>query len=424
MGGMSPDQIQIGLVFLHVRGLSMISIRNSAVAVFISSLTLLPSLALGAVWNNTSTWSQAAENDYHQWVQANWDKNIFRAPGAWWDGNVVDCADTVYSMRLIYAAERGLPFAIKDPTGSGVISNQMKRFDNLPSGQRKRAFLQFIYDVGSTASLPNDTYPVAVNRNAIGPGRLLLTDARSHHSWTIKYVSSTGIPFLLFSSRPAKDVLFERFEYPSKEFTFIDGLSPERHAGFRAFRWPEDLTREEWEVPGYSLEQYQLPWANWASQVRARLQTKSETADDRVTRVLDQACRGSRERVDAVLEAQRYLLQSGNRCLSQSEFDDYSTPSRDSRLKSEFIEIQSTYKDIISKNTKVSSALFSKLKAVVSGGGDYCSFQIRPGKTINLGQALARGTRGYFSSNPMDTVDARWGFAYSPDGLAAQCPEY
>lgn len=146
------------------------------------------SFVSAAVWESQSTWSESWEQTYHQWVQENWEKNIFLREGAWWRGVTVDCADNVYGMRLIFAAEHELPFAMRDPSGSGVITNNMKRFDGLEPSARKRAFFQYIQEVGSTHSLPEDTYPVAVNRDAIGSGRMIITDARSHHSWAIKYL--------------------------------------------------------------------------------------------------------------------------------------------------------------------------------------------------------------------------------------------
>jgi hypothetical protein len=207
-----------------------------------------------AVWSNTNEWNQKWEIKYQEWVKKNWDKDFYKRETPYKNLRV-DCADAVYTMRYAFAAENGLPFAIKDPTGgSTLLSNQITRWDSEAPEQRKRSFLQYLFDAVSTQSMPRDTYPVAVSRQTITSGAVLLTDASSHHSWTIKYVSETGIPFLVFSSRPAKSIMFTRYEYPTTSFTFPTGLKPETQAGFRAFRTPEQLGLAVWEVSGYSLE--------------------------------------------------------------------------------------------------------------------------------------------------------------------------
>jgi hypothetical protein len=397
--------------------------------IFTAILSGLVQPAQSAVWKTTNQWSPDWELKYQEWVLNNWDKDFFKRPG-FYQNVAMDCADTVYSMRLIYSSLNGLPFAMQDPTGSGVISNEMSRWDSLPADKRLRAFLLYIFEMGDTASLPNDTYPVAPNRESVTSGALILTDRLSHHSWTIKYVSNIGVPFLLFSSRPARTQLFERYEFPSMEFTFPNGLKPERNAGIRAFRQPAWIGKPVWQVPGYSLEQYQLPYDKWISTMQRRLALQTETAEARASRILTEVCKGASERVDIIRLGVATNARIGSRCMNSQEYDDYSTPNRDKRMKDGFIALEEAYRDAVNVGTFSNVTLKQKLESVLSGEnskGDlnaFCTTEIAPGVTMTLGQIYARSLGGKLSNNPHDTLEMRWGLQVFPSSKAQSCPVY
>jgi hypothetical protein len=333
-------------------------------------------------------------------------------------------------MRLIFAYENGLPFVINDNTGGkSFISNSMSRWDKLAPEKRPREFLLFIYQSVATTTLPRDSYPVAVNRDAIGSGRFLMTDAARPHSWTVKYVSETGIPFLLFASRPARTVLFERFEFPSMGFTFPNGLKPERYAGFRAFRQPQDLAKPVWEVPGYSLEQYQIPYNQWRKIMQTRLQVSQETPEAQVRRLLNTACVGSKERIEAVHQALTAMKKIGSRCFSASEYDDLSTPSRDRRLGDSFAELVDAYQRAVSAGVVLPLDLKAQLDFMIAGSDDpvlvgFCPIEIAPGQVLSLGQIYVAFRDQKLSNNPHDPLEARWGLRPGPSPRARACPVY
>ncbi len=386
-------------------------------------------VARADVWETSSNWNARAESAYQAWVTTKWQKNFFKKPG-FYQNIAMDCADTVYAMRLVYAAENGLPFAMKDPTGGGgIISNEMTRWDHLPPDLRKREFLKFVYKIASTSSLPNDSYPVAVNRAAIGAGRFLLTDKASHHSWTIKSLSEHGVPFLLFASRPARIGLFERFEYPTVPFVFPNGIKPETHAGFRAFRHPRDLGKAVWQVPGYSLEQYTIPHKNWASQMQKRLALKSEGADQKLMRILANACQGAVERIDAVKRGDEINRSLGGACMTSIQFDDHSTPSRDSRLKGSFIELRDSYRRYLRNGKRISPRVRAQVEAVLAGDegvdqDDFCPVQIERRTTLTLGQVYVRSLNDMMSADPHDSIAQRWGLQRFPSSKANSCRHF
>lgn len=397
----------------------------------------LPIQALAAVWTNTESWTPEWEQKYQEWVKTEWTRDYFTKPGPY-QNVALDCADAVYAMRLVFSSLNGLPFAMKDPTGSGIISNDMTRFDKLSKNERLRSFLLYVFAIGSTASLPNDSYPVAVNRKAITSGVFLLTDRKSHHSWTVRYISDVGIPFLIFASRPAKTVFYERYEYPSIGFTFPMGILAERHAGFRAFRTRDQLRMNVWDVPGYSLEQYQIPDKVWISTMTKRLQLRQESVQAKLERVLIEACRGSSERAEIVRQGFLLSEKIGSRCMNSKEYDDFSTPNRDARMKATFEDLASSVEDYeveAQQNpgaVSLDADLYLNAKSVVSGlnlNTNYCSVQIGGPQTgedilLPLREVFLASVQDRLSNNPHDSLKMRWGLQKGPSSKAKSCPVY
>ncbi len=405
----------------------------------VTAVVLSAAAARAAVWETRNQWSPHWEREYQDWVKTGWTRDFFRAAGPF-QNMKVDCADAVYAMRFAFAYNNGLPFAINDPTGGrfrdapggGLISNEMTQFDHLPAERRARSLLNLVFGVGSTRSLVDDSYPVAISREAIHPGVFIRTDKANHHSWTVRTVSRTGIPHLLYATRPASPSLYERNEYPSVGFLFAGSNAPERAAGFRMFRNKEDLRKKAWDVPGYSLEQHQLPLSGWSTRVQSRLQLTAETPPERVERVLTDACRSARERVDFVNHGLRALAALGPRaCMSAPVYDDHSTPSRDRRLRDSFIELGEAYR-AAGEGSQLSDELRARVAQVLSGergaGGPreeaYCPVAIGSGKSLTLGQVYARSMDNRLSNNPHDTLGMRWGEEAFPSARARGCPTY
>lgn len=405
-------------------------LRFFSVTLILAAITgvTLPSRA--AVWESTATWDEAAEETYKQWVITNWNKDYFTAPGPL-KGLILDCADVVYSLRIVFSAAHGLPFVMKDPTtlSGPMISNDMTRWDSKTPEQRLRSFIQFVGGVGSTASLPADTFPVAIGPATLGAGSIILTDKEKHHSWTIQQFSRTGIPMLLFGSRPARTLLYERNEYPSVEFVFPRGIRAETNAGFRNFRQPEDVGRPVHEAKGFSLEQYGFPANRFMATVQKRMQQIQETGQQRAVRVLAEACKGVRERVDIIQAGVQKNAQLGSTCMNATQYDDHSTPSRDQRMKDTFKDLLAAYKDSIT-NKSLGNSVRRQVESVLSGEASAsnssatCMIEISPGTKLTLGQVYAFSMGDKLSNNPHDTLEMRWGLQAGPTAKARSCPIY
>lgn len=390
--------------------------------------------AHAAVWTPTQTWTPAWERSYQEWVKTEWTKDYFQKNGPY-KGLILDCADAVYAMRFIYAAANKLPFAVRDPSGGRTpISQAATRFDQYPESQRPVYFLKYLAGILSTQSLVGDSYPLATNREAIRSGVFLRTDQKSHHSWTVKDVSRTGIPYLIFATRPASSRLYERREFPSMQFLFDNNIKAERAAGFRGFRLPEQLSLPEWQVPGFSLEQYQIPLAKWKDTMNARLRLAQETPAEHVERILSDACQGAQERILFVnegLRAQAKAAREGRQCLNAVEYDDTSTPSRDGRLRDSFVELDQAIKVVVDNRIALDPVIQERVNQILMkgrsgslGSSGYCAVEYTSGRWLTLGQISELSVLRKLSPNPNETIENRWGQGRAPSQRAAQCPTY
>ncbi|RZA09794.1 MAG: hypothetical protein EOP11_00530 [Proteobacteria bacterium] len=389
---------------------------------------LVPGLAQAAVWPTTRRWDANAENQYKTWVQTSWKVDIFQNKQSLYYGLFPDCADTVYAMRAIFASQNGLPFAVVDPsTNRSTITNEMQKFDKVAAGpKRVTAYLNWLFGVLGTVTLPADTYPVAINRDAVHAGGLMLAK-ESKHSYTVKDIRQTGVPVLVYSTQANRGDLKVR-SWPSVGYLFSKGIK--QPSGFRYFRYPEHLLKPVWEVPGFSDEQYQAPANKWVAAMQAKLANRKEVANEALTRQVDDACQLITTRVELVNEAMAQLKKIGDRCMNAQEYDDYSTPSRDGQTKAAFEDLAATLKRALKNNEAIDATLREQLQNVFADnasdekGAQICAITYAKGKTISLGELRRRLFTGMLSSNPNDPLSVRWGEVKGPSDRAKRCPIY
>lgn len=420
--------------------------------------SLFFSLSLTAhaqVWTDTNTWSQSWEDRYSDWVAGNWNVEMFskttldngRANPYY--GLRADCADTVYSMRMIFAYENRLPFAVLDPTGSGrLITNRMTRFNSVKDpSERFRRFARAMYDTIATATMPNDTFPVALTPRFVRAGAAILTTKKNHHSWSVKQILPIGVPWLVFNSVVSSTsslVLQERQSWPNPYWVFEGDQSPAGFAGFRAFRPIPYIGQPVWSVPGYSEEQYNVPLSKWQKLATTRLASRRETDEQQLNRLLSTACSALKERIKSVNEGVNYLRRSGGGCMDYATYDNYSTPNRDQRLFDDMVALRIAFKDVMQINgaANVSGSLVNQLKKIYPrinsnakdetaamkpqsiDGSSVCSITYAPGRTIDFAEAKRRIFAGLFSNNPLDEIEYRWGEARGPSTRARSCPSW
>lgn len=449
------------------------------------------SLAQAAVWPTENQWNAEWEGKYREWVKVRAQAKMFSSekqpdgePNPYY-GIRVDCADMVYSLRVIFAFENKLPFVMNNPVGSSskVISNDITRYDSTAEGvPRLKKFLVWIYDLVSTNGLPKDTYSIGFKD--VGGGTIILTSKKNHHSWTITDISKAGNPTLIFNSTVGRESGFDvqvRQSWPNPAWIFepevdkddetksIPIYKPGTYAGFRYWRPIELLKVPERDVPGYSEEQHIVGISKWKTVAQTSLAKVKENIDQVVMRLLKDACADLNQRVDAVQEAEVYKANmaadfaagkteenssyikdymsdperpSDNRCMVYKAFDQFSTPSRDKRLIDAIILARAYYKyglekfgekSFSSANLTIYNSIFPFIKnsageeARLDKGetkSDFCSVKIPGVGTLNLTRYKRRIFSGRFSSNPNDSHAVRFGYGKTEKDLGDVCPSY
>lgn len=401
-------------------------------SVVFGALVIGASLSQAAVWQETQSWTPEWEQRYSTWVTNEFNEDIYtHGP---YKGISTDCADAVYYARIIFAYENKLPFVIKDATGgSSRITNQMSRFDGGDSLQRVRKFMNFVGDATSTKSLPDDTYPVAINRTNIRPGtvwsrprvtkdniwrRIVGGNVKEDpgHAEMVKDVSETGVVNLIGSTVP-KEV---RTLNLTSSLVF---MPIETSTGFRNWKIPANYNQPVTSLPGYSLEQFneigkgnvgRRNLKDWNADVQERLALRVESKDEYVSRQVANVCNLVNTRVAIIQKSEARRIALGGQCMDANDYDAYSTPSRDKRIKLTLKQIV----DAAGGNGLTGPQKAKKLKPAMDACPD---IEITPGQKISLYDFSIGILKNDISSNPNDSFAARWGLESAGHN---SCPKY
>lgn len=415
--------------------------KNIQFLILVLLLSFLNSQAHASAWETQNQWNESFEKKYQDWVRTSFKQDIFFLQGPYKKIST-DCADATYGMRLIFSYENRLPFAFLDPRASDIlISNSTNQFDHIADElERFRAFMNMVMDMTDTATLSRDTYPVALNREQIVPGTIYL--ATKTHSYQIVDLSEYGIPVLQSSTTPRQVRTLSRVDgYPH----YVPGdYKPKKYAdGFRRFKTPTQYGVPDSTLPGYSIEQFEIAnsVAGVASafydEVQKKLGLKKEPLEDKAYRYMKALCYSAWDRAEAIYDAQMFFRRQYNqydevRCMTASEYDAYSTPGRDKKLRLSFSQLQNLtslegwqnasgkYKDY------VNYIVFGPHSSPSSTGEDltnYCDVNKQvggPGRRMSLAELNTVLQNGTAISDPNAPLLQRWGIEpYQPN-----CPQY
>jgi hypothetical protein len=399
------------------------------------------SVSSAAVWQSTNTWTQDSEKQFADFLQNKVHADIFINPKSPFAGISTDCADAVYALRVIFAYENKLLFAMRDPTGGGrMITSEMNRWDNLPADKRLRSFISFIRGVGTTGSLADDTYPIQINKNYVTPGVVYLNTTLSGipdmgHAEYVQNIDVTGYLSFLSSTVPSA--------IRKLNLTMVNTVAPQNvDGGFRRFKQPGDYKKSNKDLPGFSLEQFHLAdWApnklsarvdifNWHEAIRNRLRDRVPTLNESMGFLTENICNMLQARVSIVKAGWTQLQSRGGRCFADSgeDYDNYSTPERDTRifdnyaLLEELLKIQDprnkrdqiidmvrsrsgTGSSPISPRAKNEAYDMTKAKSLLEG----CRVEYSPGQFLNAFELYAITKSGHLESDPNYKISVRWG---------------
>jgi hypothetical protein len=394
-----------------------------------------PSLQ-AAVWNSQNSWSNAWEIKYQNWVANNWKPDFFMNPNNRKYYRIPhDCADAIYLMRLVFSYEHRLPFVINNGNKPGeLLSSNMERWDNLPEQQRLRQFMLYINDRVGTRSLVHDTYPIALSQ--IRSGDLYVEPGS--HSYEIVGITDTGVTVIMSSTTPASPkMMIKLYAYPF----FIPKDKKNMADGYRRFKWPRNIRKPMQQQPGFSAEQYtiaaqtQYNYVAFTDIIAKKLRRRPEPLAEKTKRVLVGLCSFAKERVNYVNDGLNYLHKLRSKrdehgrvirnCMNAKEYDYYSTPSRDKRLKRYFQEVLNiAYAGGVLKEGSITPQLMARAifhdqvpPEIEQALDRHCRIAVYPHndhKYINLRQLWKNIAEGRISSDPHAPYENRWGLTNKP----------
>jgi hypothetical protein len=395
-------------------------------------LTAFSNNSSARVWVHTKEWSQAWEVKYEKWMKSNAvHTKIYTSPKSPYYGIKADCADAAYGLRAIFSYENKLPFAINNPSGNrgrySTIGNNTNYFDKHgPENKRLVALINYIGDIVGTEQLSyKDTFPIKLT--TINPGtlftyRTVTTTGKSiRHAYTIKNVSPTGTFDLIYATQAiAKNGLDLNLRY-EKPLT----NKPSGNAwGFKKFKWPRNLLVKNRNLPrerNYSMEQFPLAEEmssfSFFKHVQKQIRTVVESPKKIVHRSLVSLCEEARARIGYVNQGVAHNKKLRGRCMNYSDYDAYSTPSRDKGLKNLYLSLLSELEDMNLNDLPRDLAAYADTIANYKTADrrmkknllKYCSINYRSGKSIDLGELWLRIKADLLSSHPNDKLGVRWG---------------
>jgi hypothetical protein len=364
------------------------------------------------IWLAKEEWSWEWEKKYENWIRNSVTADFFLQ-----NQIATDCADAAFALRWIFARINLLP-AGQTLAGSGILfTNESMRslWQDLPThedwhkDQRFRAALDYLLKNTYTHSLMKDLYPIAISKQALIPGTVILNlyDLETGHTEIVAEISSeenAPEPIKILASDAPREIR-RLNEYPLQDW---GGFPVAEHSGFFHFRWPVKtaagwvLTPDEL-MPEYSMEQFHPSFSeekptlteaviyrlfpNWQPNYAAFLRSQVEQALQRL-----------RARIKIVEEG--FAFCSANPCEEGTPgWESWSTPSRDKAIARLVNRINRTYQDPLCNRT-CRQELLDRLATPIT--------QIE-GKTIDLRYALKIWDIGRYSYDPRDSIPKRWG---------------
>lgn len=344
------------------------------------------------------------------------------------------------------------------PSATGKSYNFFSAARNIISSVNSS---NFRFDATTNMPVDPDFYPVKMDRNSIKPGTVIYDP--SGHVAVVYEITPTG-DIRYFDSHPDNGVTHKLY---NKAFL---RSRPAHGAGFKNFR-PFSITMSKSlfgsatsgtlvtasnaQIPGFSLEQFvgttPDPSGNWSKgtfNIQGRTvdyyeYLKLALATDANTKIrpleqlkaeIDELCSGFQDRA---LDAQKAVDQGlqlqphpetlpKNIFQADGDWENYSTPGRDFRLRSNFYDIVKSmklyYDRIKARDTLIDytgSNFKADLIAMAKSTGEACriSYKNSAGRvvTFNLLEGLMRVNR--LSFDPYFCMERRMG-ASTPEELA------
>lgn len=379
--------------------------------------------AFADVWKNEHQWSEIWEDKFSQWVEQSWDDEIFMRPDSLLYGIKTDCADASYTMRMYYSYINKLPFVIRHPNKpKEFLTNSIKSFDSISDERaRFRKFVDAINLMTDSGSLSNDTYPIQINKKNFRAGIVYVSP--NDHTYQIKSIDLSGIPIVYASTVPQEARYLQILNsYPF----YIPSDIKNYRDGYRAFKQPHHYSMSPSLISGYGLDQWELGLMAagdlfiFGELIAQKIQTIPETNVGKIKRLLLNICSAIQLRAIHISWTESRKLNQYGRCLTHSEYENESTPSRDKRIVMMYNQLEKTFK---ATDLSTADGYFEVAKFVFNESipghvvEKWCPISTsNPGsEKINLRTVYLAIRDNKLISDPHANFEQRWGFEdYSP----------
>lgn len=363
------------------------------------------------IWAAQNQWSWEWEVKYSDWIKENFNKDFFVKYNI-----ATDCADVAVSLRWIFSRINSLPAAQTFILSGRVFSNESMKteWETLPTNEewdkdeRFLTALRYVLENTFTHSLYADSYPIQINASTLLLGtHFLILRGESGHTLLVSEIVKDQKIYTLCSTTPALVRRLARSGFSERQPQYYE-TAQKGGGGFLKIRWPrktgegfELVPREE--MPFYSLEQYTDDFikndeGSFSKEVHTRLGLNL-TPEDRYHDYITSLLASLEQRISIVNDG--FAFCSKNDCsVGSTNYENYSTPSRDARILDTINEIQ----DIIRRYDWIHPNLSNDWKAQQS-----TEILTLGNTTLNLGQIIKIWSDEIYSSNPNDPVAIRWG---------------
>ena len=280
----------------------------------------------------------------------------------------------------------------------------------------------------------------------MSPGVFGLSRDNGAHAWMLVDVDAYGVPKNLQSSIswPKKKEIIELAElnaWNSGSYVYgvASGLPKTKKSGYRMIRKPKDLDKRESQIASVSYEQFKIPVADHVSYFQENLQSLLEQLGPKMERLAKNICSKISDRIKEVNFGVEHGQSIGGQCMSQGDYHNYSTPSRDKALFDAYIDMRqqfvasvkrdgNSYHTLEPAQKSLLDALFPfYLKSVAeelaiqerinTPNVNFCNYDVGNGYQVSIEGIKVKLFAGQISNDPNDTLEERWGLSVgSPSG--------
>lgn len=353
-----------------------------------------------SVWTVKNHWSEEWERKYAEWVEKNFNKSFFTKFNL-----ATDCADVAYALRWIFSRNNGLP-AHGTLAGSGLLVTQdsmkaewvvLATHEEWNKDKRFLAALNWLLDNVYTKTLHKDTFPVKLAANTMKPGLINLMGGHTEIFSKVSY-EQNEVPLEVLSSTMPRAVR-ELFSRP-----FVDeSVTGKEDGGLLRFRWPVKhggwkLTEKE-SMPYFSEEQYDENLCEDEKHFSFCLFKKLGMTfkPDLIMQKVQSGLMESLKMREEIVKNGFVYCETHDCSPGTQAWEDWSTPTRDGRLKAAFESAVGLSLDLNQDDAFDDWMKNSKL----------------PSSEMKIFDFYKRMKANFLSSDPRDSLDQRWARTYS-----------